>query len=225
MTQMPLPFEVYPDYSMGAYFVDKAITPHPLDILLQCQFWEGQTLVLCGQTASGKTHLAHIFARTFSVPFFEGADMRMGMLANIAQTGCVIDNMPNMDEETLFHLLNTVRENTVKCLMTSGLALHDLPFLTPDVHSRLQHAMLITLKNPTDAVLQNMLLKLLDDRKLSVETDVVSYIIPRLHRSYESVQQLVDTLDSHSLSEKSNITIPLVRKIMDTIQMPELQIR
>ncbi len=222
MAQIPLDFAFDTDYSLDSYFVDKNMVPNPLHMILNPQLWGDNLLLVCGKTASGKTHLAHIYATYYKIPIWDGATMTMNDLSHMVY--CVIDNVDNMCEETLFHMLNHIKQVYIKCMLTSTCAIQGMPFTTPDVISRLQQAMLLPLKKPSDMVLQNILLKTLRDYGLFLHTDVVSYIIPRLHRSYASVQEFINILNTKSLSEKNNATIPFVKKILDDLNAPQFKI-
>ncbi len=222
MTQLPLDFAVVYDYSIESYFVDPAVVLNPLDILLKPHLWGDNTLLVCGTKAAGKTHLAHIYAQKHSIPVLQGANTTLNHVQD--KTYCVIDNVDTMCEQTLFHALNTCKQNQTKCVLTSTHPIQTIPFKTPDVISRLQQAMLISLKNPSDIVLHHILLKTLNDYNIFLTSEVVSYIIPRLHRSYEAVQSFVKTLNTKSLSEKTTVTIPFVREILDALDSPKFDI-
>jgi chromosomal replication initiation ATPase DnaA len=51
-----------------------------------------------------------------------------------------------------------------------------------------------------------------------VEPDVVQYLLQRLERSFSEARRIVAVLDEQALAQKRNITIPLVRDIMNKKQ-------
>ena len=84
----------------------------------------------------------------------------------------------------------------------------------PDLASRLRAAPSVEIESPDEISLQAILVKLFYDRQLNVEPGVVAYILPRIERSFESVQNLVRKIDESSLSEKRSVTVPLVRGVL-----------
>ena len=57
--------------------------------------------------------------------------------------------------------------------------------------------------------------KQFSDRQLAVEPKVIDYLMKRIERSFPEVQRVVHRLDTLSLKEKSRVTIPLARKILE----------
>ena len=64
-------------------------------------------------------------------------------------------------------------------------------------------------------MLLNILTKLLVDKQFIISTtDIFDFIIRRIDRSYESVNNTVDKLDILSLEKKRQLTIPLIKEII-----------
>ena len=50
---------------------------------------------------------------------------------------------------------------------------------------------------------------------MRIGADVLSYILPRIERSFEAVRNLVEQADQRALIEKRSITVPLMRDILN----------
>jgi chromosomal replication initiation ATPase DnaA len=68
---------------------------------------------------------------------------------------------------------------------------------------------------PDDAVIAAVLIKLFADRQLKVGTEVVTYLLRHMERSFQAMRALVDAADAVSLAEQRPITVPLVRRLLD----------
>ena len=90
---------------------------------------------------------------------------------------------PGRDEPALFHLLNLARERRAYVLITTAVAVGELPIRTPDLLSRLRLAPSVALDPPDDALLRAVLVKLFVDRQLVVDTSVVDFLALRIERS------------------------------------------
>ena len=70
------------------------------------------------------------------------------------------------------------------------------------------------IKKPNQNLLKKIMIKQFNDRQLSINIEVVEYILRRIRRSYKSVSDMVELIDKFSLEEKSPLTIPLVKKAL-----------
>ena len=219
--QIGLDFGFLPDYSMGNYYVPEPVSS-PLNILLNTSIWGNPALLICGEVGAGKTHLCHIYADKFSVPMVSGDTLDIDILPSLSETGCVVDSIDGADETLLFHLLNMVKENNKNIVMSSQHTVHSMGIVLPDLVSRLSQSMIIALDLPDDDILATVLIKHFSDRKLRLSSEVVSYIMTRMPRSYSGVALLVKILDETALEQRKNITIPFVRKVLDTFMSPDV---
>ena len=71
---------------------------------------------------------------------------------------------------------------------------------------------------PDDVLLEAVLVKLILDRQLRVEPDVIKYILRRIHRSLGAARDLIGVLDEAALAQKRTISVPLVRSVLE--EMP-----
>ncbi len=179
--------------------------------------WPDTILLLEGPKGSGKSHLAAIWAAQshgWTVDAFEvGTDRVPHLVSNGA---LVIEDLHSAggDEPALFHLLNLARERRAYVLITTAVAVGELPIRTPDLKSRLRLAPSVSLDPPDDALLRAVLVKLFIDRQLVVDTTVVDFLALRIERSLAAAAETVAALDREALSRGRRITRPMVAELV-----------
>ncbi|MBC8339871.1 MAG: DNA replication protein [Rhodospirillales bacterium] len=184
--------------------------------------WPGSALVLSGPAGSGKTHLAQVFQAMSRACVVSTADLRESQPPSYLgdAPAAIVEDADTLIgknglEEPLLHLFNVLRETDRHLLMTAkqpsarwGIALKDLS-------SRLNAASQAAIGAPDDALITAVLVKQFQDRQLRIDTDVISFMVPRMERSFEAARHMVHVLDELALKERRNITVPLVRKVLE----------
>jgi chromosomal replication initiation ATPase DnaA len=179
--------------------------------------WPDTILLLEGPKGSGKSHLAAIWAAQshgWTVDAFEvGTDRVPHLVSNGA---LVVEDLHSAggDEPALFHLLNLARERRAYVLITTAVAVGELPIRTPDLKSRLRLAPSVSLDPPDDALLRAVLVKLFVDRQLVVDTTVVDFLALRIERSLAAAAETVAALDREALSRGRRITRPMAAELV-----------
>lgn len=183
--------------------------------------WPGPALVIHGPAASGKTHLAAVWAERTGAQFISTANLGDKDAAAITQLAphLVIDRVDpwlgdREMEVKLFHIYNIMREEGRHLLLTMRMSPAQIAFTLPDLSSRLRAAPAAMIQPPDDSLLASILVKLFNDRQLNVGQDVISYVVPRMERSFAAALALVEQADRIALAEKRNIAIPLMRQIL-----------
>ncbi len=174
--------------------------------------WPGQITLLVGPLGSGKTHLGLIWvglanAKLFlSADFFAEPDQAIQQVAD--GTNILLEDVcaNEMDETSLFHLLNATRQGGGYCLITSRSHPADWGLSLPDLASRIKSAQQIEVLEPDDLLLGQVMVKLFADRQLLVEPRVINYCITRMERSLAAAAALVETIDREALASRSKIT-------------------
>jgi chromosomal replication initiation ATPase DnaA len=161
--------------------------------------WPMPRSVLIGPKASGKTHLAAVFAAEHAATIIDDAD-------EIA------------DGESLFHAWNAATF-AAPLLLTATRLPRAWAHRLPDLASRLAATPLVRIDDPDDALLAAVLEKRFADRGLRVPAEVVAYLVTRIERSFSAVAVAVAALDTMSLAERRDITVPLAREVLDR-QLP-----
>ncbi|ARO29565.1 MULTISPECIES: DnaA regulatory inactivator HdaA [unclassified Rhizobium] len=185
--------------------------------------WPSPVVVLAGPVGSGKSHLAGIWKE------HSGAEIihpKAGSNAAVtAANGPVLfedaDRL-GFDDNTLFHVINSVRENGTSLLMTSRLWPMSWPVLLPDLRSRLKAATVVEIGEPDEALLSQVIVKLFADRQLYIDDKLVLYIVNRMERSLNAAQMIVERLDRLALSRGTKITRSLAAEVLNELGNSEL---
>ncbi|MGL4541955.1 MAG: chromosomal replication initiator DnaA, partial [Polymorphobacter sp.] len=178
MRQLPLPLAYRSADGEGDFFVSAA-NAAAVDWLDQWPAWPLPCALIIGPPASGKSHLARIFARR------TGAE--------------VADDADTAEPEALFHRWNAATP-AVPLLMTATRPPRDWPRQLADLGSRLAATPQLRIAAPDDALLAALLAKQFRDLGLRVPPDVFDYVMARTERSFDGVAAVVARLDAAALA-------------------------
>jgi chromosomal replication initiation ATPase DnaA len=179
--------------------------------------WSTPILALAGPEGAGKSHLAAIWAADAGARFLSGRALREANLPAALATGAlVVEDLADgeFDERSLFHLLNLAHEHEAYMLLTARNAPNSWTMSVPDLASRLRAIPVLTLDLPDEPLLRAVLVKLFGDRQLNVDEALVSYLMPRLERSFAAVRRAVDRLDAEALRQKRPVSRALAAEVL-----------
>jgi chromosomal replication initiation ATPase DnaA len=180
--------------------------------------WPDSVLVLTGPSGSGKSHLAAIWAERAHAWTVQAADINADAVQHLVSNGALViedvDRARDRDEAALFHLLNRARERGCPLLLTSGTGIDALNLATPDLRSRLRLAPGIAIREPDDALLRAVLVKLFVDRQLVVDLSVIDSLALRIDRSLGRARDVVAELDRDALGRQRRISRPLALAVL-----------
>ncbi|MBN2631894.1 MAG: chromosomal replication initiator DnaA [Rhodobacteraceae bacterium] len=183
--------------------------------------WPGHKLVLVGPAGSGKTHLAHLWAKAAGAVIVTGADLPRADLPALADVGAVavedaeaVAGNPAA-EEALFHLHNLVVPRG-SLLLTAATPARDWGLALPDLKSRIEAAAVARLEAPDDALLSAVLVKLFADRQITVPPALIPWLVARMERSIAAARKLVAEMDARALAEGKPITRATAKGLLDT---------
>lgn len=178
--------------------------------------WPSPVLALTGPEGAGKSHLAAIWAEMAGARFLSGRALRDAELPAALATGAlVVEDLSagEFDERALFHLINLAREHEASVLLTSRVPPGGFALAIPDLVSRLRAIPVVTLNSPDDPLLRAVLVKLFADRQLNVDEALVSYLMPRLERSFVAARAAVMRLDAKALRLQRPVTRALAAEL------------
>lgn len=185
--------------------------------------WPAPAIALCGPPGSGKSHLCQVWRATSGAAEVTAAALSKSEPPDLIgeATCCVLDDIEQAvagDQELqrrLFHLYNMMRERRGHLLVAGRSAPARWDIALPDLKSRLSTLQVFELGAPDDQLIEAVVVKMFADRQLKVGPEVLRYILPRMERSFESARELVKAIDSYSLQKQRDITIPLVRDVLE----------
>ncbi|MCK5285016.1 MAG: DNA replication protein, partial [Alphaproteobacteria bacterium] len=187
--------------------------------------WPAPVLIISGEAASGKTHLAAVWREISDAEIIKPEMLISKTAEQIAHIGknLVFDGIdPWLGEDsaevTLFHLYNIFKEEGRSFLITTRIAPSHVDFVIADLASRLRAAPVATIHSPDDILLGSVMIKLFSDRQLTVSNDVIKYILPRMERSFIAARDIVAKADRFALAQKRSISVPLMRQVLVDMQ-------
>jgi len=218
MKQLPLNFETRTALGREDFLVSAA-NEAAVAWIDRWPDWPGPFLLIMGPQRSGKTHLSHVWAEKSGATTLTHEDLAsldINAMSEIASNPIVLEDLgSDMEEQKLFHLYNLVKEKGGFLLMTAQKPVSEWGLALPDLKSRMGAVQVVRIGEPDDALFGAVLLKLFSDRQLQVSPELLQYLITRLERSFEAANTIVEKVDRLSLAEKRDVTIPLVRSILD----------
>ena len=166
---------------------------------------------LYGPKKSGKSYLSKIWLKkNKAIEYNDNCDKLLNLNNNV-----LIDNLIFYDQEKIFHIVNNCILNNSKILITSDIKINVIDFKFNDLSSRLKTFSNLEIKQPDDELLLNILTKLLVDKQFIIKSnEIFEYILRRVDRSYQSINEIVNKLDILSLEKKRQLTIPLIKEIL-----------
>ena len=179
--------------------------------------WLAPALILIGPPGSGKTHLAQVWQGMSGAALCRAQDVIVPAVPKlVGASALIVEDLPgpNLDETALFHLLNLAREEKSFLLLTSRLHPASWSLSLKDLASRLNAMPLALLREPDDALLRGILVKLFSDRQIAVDEATIAYMLSHMERSADTARALVDLIDRRSLEEGAPVNRSFVARIL-----------
>ena len=171
--------------------------------------WPAPALALTGPSASGKTHLAHIWAQRSGAMLLDARSLRDPVCGPAVVEN--IDSAPTFAHETaLFAML----EQGAPLLLTGRAAPSLWPVSLPDLASRFQALLAFELGASDEALLMALAVKLFADRQIVVPEGVVTHLVRTLERSPAALRDFIQRADAQALAEKKPVNLQLIRGLM-----------
>lgn len=167
--------------------------------LTRWSLWPVMATLLTGPRKSGRSLLGRIFVRKTG--------------------GRLFDDAGRHDEEALFHAWNDAQQRRKPLLIVADLPPPAWEIALPDLRSRMAATPHIAIGDPDDALLGDLIVKLLGDRGIAAPPDLPDYLVPRIERSYVAALKIVDILDQALLSHHRRMTVPMAKKALDEAGM------
>jgi chromosomal replication initiation ATPase DnaA len=179
--------------------------------------WPSHAVLLVGETGSGKSHLASIWAERSGARAIAARTLATAHVPDALATGALVieDVDPaSLDQQALFHLLNLAREEEADVLLTARTLPASWALEVKDLASRLRAIPVVQLRPPDDELLRALIVKFCADRQLVVDETVVSYLLPRIERSFAGARRAVALLDAEALRRGRPITRALAAEVL-----------
>ena len=170
-----------------------------VDALSDPEAWPYGTMILAGPPRSGKSLLARWAEEKHGVEVIDGADA--------------------FDETELFHRWNRAQERGRSLLLVTDLDPWEIAL--PDLRSRLAAALHVTVALPDDEMVAALIRAHADARSLALDEAALTYLVPRLERSFAAIEAVVAAIDRLSLERKVPPTLSVWRDALEAVQGAE----
>ncbi len=179
--------------------------------------WPNSTVMLVGDPGAGKSHLASIWAERSGARAIAARGLAIDTVPDALATGAlVVEDIDPLivDQPALFHLLNLAREQSASLLLTARTLPAGWALQVKDLASRLRAIPVVRLEPPDDQLLRALIVKFCADRQLIIDESVVSYLLPRIERSFVAARRAVERLDAEALRRGRPITRALAIEVL-----------
>lgn len=156
----------------------------------------GGVMAICGPAGCGKSRLGQIWAERVGAVAIQGAEAALIDPLGLEGRPVLLDPARDVDDETLFHLINLAQSPGGALLMVARSAPSSWEATLPDLRSRLDAVISIPMEVPDDAVLSAMLAARFAERGIRPQKDVVPYLVRRIDRSAAAAADVVERLDA-----------------------------
>ena len=216
MSQLTLKFPFKTNYFKEDFYVSKN-NFSAYKLIESWPKWSGKFINIFGPSGCGKTHLANIFQKKIDSFYVKAHELSDNSLPLIKLKECLIieDYKDNIEEKLFYSVLNQsyqlnqyVIVNSLETIKFSAVKLKDL-------RSRLNNFIDIGIELPTDDLIRAILTKNFSDKQVRLEAKLLEYILKNIHRSYDDIFNLIDKVDSLSLSTGKSININLIKKVLN----------
>ena len=219
--QLIFDLPVRPSLDLGDFFVSPG-NAAAVEAIQTWHDWPRGKLVLAGPRGSGKTHLAHVWAKMTGARIVAAGGLSAEAADAQAAGPLVVEDAPDVAgdagrDAALVHLHNLMHALRHRLLLPPDAPPVRWGLALPDLASRMQGSALVSLAPPDDALLAAVLVKLFADRQVEVDPDLVSYLVRNMERSFEGAGRMVETLDATALAERRAITRRFAARVLDKL--------
>lgn len=226
-----LPLAIHPDHA--ATFSNFYVSPNTALIVNEIKRLiddpDHAYLYLCGVDGCGKSHLLQAAVNAAEaagksalyLPLRELSDYSPeDVFASAASFDLVaLDDLQQVIadsrwQRTLFNFYNESRELGRKLLVAADRPVAELECELADLRSRLGWGGIFRLTQSDDVDRANILRHRAAQLGLSMEDDVMRFILSRAHRDLNELIAILDQLDQASLSQQRKLTVPFVKQEM-----------
>ncbi|MDC1155405.1 DnaA/Hda family protein [Candidatus Pelagibacter sp.] len=213
--QQIIRFDHDANFNNDDFYVSKC-NEHIINFIDKWPQWEKNFLNISGEKYSGKSHLTNIFLNKFKGIKFEANLFKDDDLKNLkVHQNIVLENLTNeVDEKLIYSLFNIIDQDNKYLLVTSIKPIVEISFKLNDLESRTKNFILHKIQKPDDELIFALILKNLSDRQISIEKNLIHYIIKRINRSYSKIFDFIYKIDEVSLKKKKSIDLKIIKEVL-----------
>ena len=179
--------------------------------------WPSRFVNIFGPSGCGKTHLANIFKKKINSYLVKASELNDLSLSLIKSKDCLIidDYKSNIEEKLFYSILNQSHQSNQYVIINSLQSIKVSIVELKDLKSRFDSFIDIGINLPTDDLIRVVLTKTFSDKQVKIGSRLLEYILKNINRSYQDIFDLIDKVDSLSLSTGKSINIDLIKKALN----------
>ena len=215
LNQEIIKFDFEKNFKDDDFYISKS-NKHIFDLFDKWPKWDKNFLNICGEKFSGKSHLIDIFLKKFKGVKFEANLLNNDNLREVKiYQNIVLENLnSNIDEKLTYTLFNIIDQENKYLIVTSEKSIVDIEFKLNDLKSRCKNFILQNIEKPDDELMFALIVKNLSDRQVSIEKNLINYIIKRVDRSYGKIFDFIYKIDEISLKRKKSIDFKIIKEVL-----------
>ena len=215
LDQLLLNFNFSKNYKKDDFFVSKS-NFFAFNLIDTWPKWEKNIINVCGEKYSGKTHLSEIFLNKNKGKILDSKKFIFNEAYNlkIYQNIILEDFNNDIDEESIFSLINFVDQNNKYLVINSLKPINEMYFNLKDLKSRAKNSLVAKIEDPDDQLIKVLLAKNFSDRQIKIDNKLIEFAVKRITRSYGKIFEFIYKIDEMSLKMKKSIDLKSVKKIL-----------
>ena len=215
LDQLLLNFNFSKNYKKDDFFLSKS-NFFAFNLIDTWPKWEKNIINICGEKYSGKTHLSQIFLNKNKGKILESNKFIFNEAENlrIYQNIILEDFNNDIDEESIFSLINFVDQNNKYLVINSLKPINEMNFNLKDLKSRAKNSLMAKIEDPDDQLIKVLLAKNFSDRQIKIDNKLIEFAAKRITRSYGKIFEFIYKIDEMSLKMKKSIDLKTVKKVL-----------
>ena len=215
LDQLLLNFNFSKNYKKDDFFVSKS-NFFAFNLIDTWPKWEKNILNIWGEKYSGKTHLSEIFLNKNKGKILDSKKFTFTDSHNlrIYQNIILEDFSENIDEESIFSLINFVDQNNKYLVINSLKPINEMNFNLKDLKSRAKNSLVAKIDHPDDQLIKVLIAKNFSDRQIKIDNKLIEFTVKRITRSYGKIFEFIYKIDEMSLKMKKSIDLKTVKKVL-----------
>tara|TARA_Y100001960_G_scaffold311808_1_gene372837 strand:- start:322 stop:984 length:663 start_codon:yes stop_codon:yes gene_type:complete len=215
LDQLLLNFNFSKNYKKDDFFVSKS-NFFAFNLIDTWPKWEKNILNIWGEKYSGKTHLSEIFLNKNKGKILDSKKFTFTDSHNlrIYQNIILEDFSENIDEESIFSLINFVDQNNKYLVINSLKPINEMNFNLKDLKSRAKNSLVAKIDHPDDQLIKVLIAKNFSDRQIKIDNKLIEFIVKRISRSYGKIFEFIYKIDEISLKKKKSIDLKIIKEVL-----------
>jgi len=178
-------------------------------------------LYVWGKSGCGKSHLlqavVEYFMRKQYTAYYYPGEFDLAFQQNDTLRCVAVDDVERLDADAqikLFNIYNELRDHGRALLLVSGSSAPAQLDLRQDLVTRLGWGLVYQIHEITEEEKIEALQQQANERGFELQETICRYLLRHSQRDLPSLIVILDALDRYSLTHKRQITIPLLKKLL-----------